>query len=162
MRGSTGRRGPGPGGRRLASLNRVLRYGGASIVAAVLAQVGLGIGYGLLRWSSTAAVGLSLAVSVLPAYWMQRRYVWPERGGGSTPALSFVALAVAGSGAAAVTTSLAEKLGRAATSDHATLTLIVNSTALLTTILVWAARFVAFDRLVFAARGPGIAERTSQ
>jgi hypothetical protein len=120
------------------------------------------VGYGLFRWSSTAAVALSLAVSALPAYWINRRYVWPERSGGNAPVLSFVALAIAGSAVTAGTTWIAEGLGRSAGSDHATLTLIVNVTALLTTVVVWAARFVAFDRLVFVSRGTATAERNSQ
>jgi putative flippase GtrA len=143
-------------------LQRVGRYGGASVAAAVLAQAGLAVGYGLLRWSSTEAVALSLAVSVLPAYWINRRYVWPEREGGTAPVLSFVVLAIAGSGLTAGTTWIVAAIARNAGSDHPTLTLIVNATALATTVLVWAARFVIFDRLVFVARGTATTERNSQ
>jgi len=156
-----GVRAPGQLSQVRTRLQRVGRYGGASLVAAALAQVGLAVGYGLLRWSSTAAVALSLAVSVLPAYWINRRYVWPERSGGTAPVLSFVVLAIAGSCVTAGTTWIAEGIGRDVGSDHATLTLIVNATALLTTVVVWAARFIAFDRLVFVARGTATAERNS-
>jgi len=143
-------------------IERICRYGGASVVAAALAQAGLAVGYGLLRWSSTAAVALSLAVSVLPAYWINRRYVWPEREGGGAPVLSFVVLALAGSGLTAGTTWIAENIARNSGSNHATLTLIVNATALATTVLVWAARFVIFDRLVFVVRGTATTERNAQ
>lgn len=131
---------------------RLIRYGGASAVAAALAQVGLAAGYGWFRWTTTAAVGLSLVVSLAPSYWVNRRYVWPERSAGRSQKVTFVALAVVGSTVAAVTTHVAEMLGRLTTHDHGTLTLIVNGAALLTTIVVWLLRFVAFDRLVFTQR----------
>jgi putative flippase GtrA len=144
----------------MPKLRRFATYGGVSILTAGAAQAGLAVGYGLLRWTTTAAVVLSLVVSVGPAYWLNRRYVWPDRSGGRTQQLSFAALAIAGSAVAAVTTHSAETLGHRLTDDHSVLTLIVNVTALLTTVGVWLLRFVAFDRLVFTNRRERAALRT--
>ena len=65
-----------PGSRRAASPARWLRYGLVSVVAVLAAQAGLLFGYGVMRWSTTAAVVFSLAVSIVPAYELNRRYVW--------------------------------------------------------------------------------------
>lgn len=128
---------------------RLVRYGGVSAAVAALAQLGLAVGYGVLRWGTTPSVVLSLLVSVWPAYWLNRRYVWGDRRSSSDQVVTFVALAAAGTVVAAVTTHLADSAGRLLTQDHRLLTVIVNATALLTTVVIWAVRFVAFDRLVF-------------
>lgn len=91
---------------------RLARYGGVSLVTAGLAQGGLALGYGALRWSTTSAVVLSLLVSVGPAYWLNRRYVWRERSTKSRQIMPSAVLAVAGSAVAAVTTYGAEHLAR--------------------------------------------------
>ncbi len=117
------------------------------MLAALLAQLGLAIGYGLLGWSTTEAVALSLAVSVLPAYWLNSRFVWPGAKQ-ARAAAAFIGLAVAGSAVTAGTVALADDLGHALTNSHALLSLLVNATALGTTVVVWALRFVLLDRVM--------------
>ncbi len=135
-------------------LPRFLRYGGVSVVAALLAQVGLAVGYGLLRWSTTEAVALSLAVSAVPAYWLSSRFVWPgaKRTGSAG---TFVALALAGSAITAGTVAMANHVGHLLTENHAVLALAVNATALATTVVVWALRFVVLDRVMLVRQPAG-------
>lgn len=135
---------------------RFIRYAGASIIAFVLAQVGLAVGYGLFRWGVPASVVLSLAVSVGPAYLMNRRYVWPHPGDGSSRVSEvngFVAVAVIGTLTTIVVVAVAESLARHLTHDHLTLTAIVNVASILATGIVWILRYVVLDRFVFPNRG---------
>lgn len=143
-------------------ISRWVRYGGVSVLTVMFAQAGLALGYGLLRWATTPAVGLSLLTSVVPAYWLNRRYVWPERSTKTSALPLFGLLALAGSGITAITTFTADHLARSITGEHAVLTLIVNGTALVTTILVWLLRFMAFDRFVFNGRSHRTTERFNQ
>lgn len=147
---------------RFIKTQRLFRYGGVSVVTAGLAQAALALGYGILAWPTTPAVALSLVASVIPAYWLNRRYVWGDRTTGRRHVATFFAMAVAGSAAAAVTTHVAEELARLATDDHRLLTAAVNATALATTVIVWLLRYVAFDRYVFVDRRHCAALRTQQ
>jgi glycosyltransferase involved in cell wall biosynthesis len=128
-------------------LHRFLRYGGVSLIAAALAQAGLALGYGVLRWSSVEAVALSLAVSAGPSYLLSIRYVWPA-GRRASSAAAFLGLAVLGSAITAATVAATEHIARGITHDHTVLAAVVNGTALVTTVAVWAARFFVLDVLM--------------
>lgn len=140
------------------ALARLLRYANVSLVAAGLAQGGLAAAYGLFRWGPTAAVGFSLAVSVVPSYLLNRRFVWPDAAPGASRAAArlvpFSALALVGSALTAAAARVADALGHGFTANRALLTLAVNGAALLATLLVWAARFWLFDRFLFARLRP--------
>ena len=144
-----------PGSRRAASPARLLRYGLVSVVAVLAAQAGLLFGYGVMRWSTTAAVVFSLAVSIVPAYELNRRYVWRAGRAYLRQGLQFGGAALAGSAATALAAAAAARAGVAAGFDHLELTATVALAALLVTGAVWVARFWFFDRVVFAAVRPG-------
>jgi putative flippase GtrA len=130
--------------------SRFLRYSGVSVLAMALAQGGLAVGYGVLSWPVFASVMLSLAVSIVPSYVLNRWLVWP-RGDASQfrQATAFLLIAVAGSLATFVLVALAVRVGHAISRDHLFLTLVVNGTAVVATGAVWLARFWLLDRVVF-------------
>lgn len=128
---------------------RLLRYGLVSVVAVLAAQAALLFAYGVLRWSATAAVAFSLAVSIVPAYELNRRYVWRAGPARLRQGLQFVGAALAGSAVTALATAAAARAGAAAGFDHLALTATVGLTALLVTGAVWVARFWFFDQVVF-------------
>jgi putative flippase GtrA len=137
-------------GSRRAAPVKFVRYAGVSVIATVVAQAGLAVAYGWLRWPLPAAVVLSLAVSALPALVLSRRYVWRGPGGGGTgQAGSFLAVAAAGSLATIVLVWLAVHVAQSATSDHSTLTLVANGASIVATGLIWVGRYFVLDRVVF-------------
>ncbi len=133
---------------------RWVRYGLVSVVAVVLAQAGLLFAYGVMRWSTTAAVAVSLAVSIVPAYELNRRLVWQAGRGRLGQGLQFVGAALAGSAVTALATAGAARAGASAGFGHLALTVTVGLTALLVTGAVWVVRFWFFDRVVFRSGGP--------
>ena len=145
-------------------LPRFARYSGVSVMATVLAQAGLALGYGLLRWPVVPSVALSLAVSVGPAYLLCRRYVWPDAGRAgrvSGEAARFFALALVGAGATVLgvwlALWLAVHLAGTPSSDRAVLALVANAASVSVTGTVWVARFIVLDRALFARAAPAAA-----
>lgn len=138
-----------------AGFSRFLRYSAASLIAFALAQLGLAFGYGILGWGVPASVVLSLAVSIGPAYLLNRRYVWPRPADGTSPVAEingFIAIAVAGTATTIGVAGLAEAIGRHYTDSHLTLTAVVNGASVVATIVVWIARYLVLDRVVFRVR----------
>ncbi len=134
---------------------RFLRYAGASIVAFVLAQVGLALAYGVLEWNVAAAVVFSLAVSVGPAYVLNRRWVWPRPTDGGSLAVEvngFVAIALVGTIVTIGVVALAEAGARRLTGSHLTLSVVVNTASIVATGFVWVLRYVVLDRFLFRER----------
>lgn len=134
-------------------MRRLLRYSGVSIVAFLLAQVGLFVAYGLVGWSIVPAVLFSMAVSAVPAYFLSRIFVWPDAGADQanvTEGSLFLVVAVVGSLVAILVTAGAEHVARGHTSHHATLTAVVNLASIVATVFVWLVRYTVLDRLVFA------------
>lgn len=134
---------------------RFIRYAGVSIVAFVLAQLGLALGYGILHWNVPASVVLSLAVSVGPAYALNRRYVWPRTSDGGSLAFEingFVVIAVIGTVTTIGVVALAETLAHRITDSHLALSLVVNGASIVATGVVWVLRYVVLDRFLFRDR----------
>jgi putative flippase GtrA len=143
-------------GARRDTLAKFVRYAGVSVIATVIAQAGLALAYGLLRWPLPAAVVFSLAVSALPAYLLSRRYVWSggDEDHQGRQAGSFLAVAAVGSLATISLVWAAVRLAHGTTSDHATLTLVANGASIVATGLIWVGRYFVLDRFVFARIAP--------
>jgi putative flippase GtrA len=123
-----------------------------SLVATVLAQAGLALAYGVLYWPVSVAVMLSLAVSAVPAYVLNARYVWPSARRvrhESVRLAAFIAAALAGSvltiGFVWSSTHVAALTG----ASHTTLSLVANGSALAATATIWLGRYVFFERVLF-------------
>jgi putative flippase GtrA len=132
--------------------SRFARFTGVSLVATVLAQAGLAVGYGVMRWPTLAAVAFAFALSAPPAYLLSRRFVWrdPGRTGPRTgEAVGFLAVALVGSLCSLVSVRLAVWVAGFVTSEHVTLSLVANVASLLATGLVWVARYFVLDRFLF-------------
>jgi putative flippase GtrA len=125
------------------------------LVATVLAQAGLAVSYGVLRWPTPAAVAFSGAVSVPPAYLLCRRYVWrdPGRTGPrSGEAAGFFAIALVGAAISLVSVWLAVWVADFVTSDHVILSVVATVASLVATGLLWVGRYFVLDRFLFVKR----------
>ena len=146
-------------------MSRFARFTGVSLVATVLAQAGLAVGYGVMSWPTLAAVGFAFVVSAPPAYLLSRRYVWgdPARTGPRTAeAVGFLTVALVGSLCSLVSVWLAVWAADFVTSDHVTLSLVANVASLVATGLVWVARYFVLDRFLFVKRSFSEPDRRSE
>jgi putative flippase GtrA len=135
--------------------HRFARYAGVSFIATVLAQAGLAFAYAVMRWPVVSAVMFSLAVSVGPAYLMSKRFVWPDTTGSRAAAgeaTGFFVIAAIGAATTVAIVWLAVRVAGAGTSDHMTLAFVANVASVAATGLVWAARYVVLDRVLFSKR----------
>jgi putative flippase GtrA len=131
---------------------RFARFTGVSLVATALAQAGLAVSYGVMRWPTTVAIAFAFAVSTPLAYLLSRRYVWidPSRTGPRrAEAAGFFAIALAGSLCSLISVWVAVWAADLVTSDRVTLSLIANVASLVATGLVWVARYFVLDRFLF-------------
>ena len=136
-------------------LPRFARYTGVSVVATVLAQVALALTYGVMRWPVEPAVMFSLVVSVGPAYLLSRRYVWPDTGKprpAAGEAAGFFVIAFIGAATTIVVVWAAVWIAGNSASDHVTLAVVANSASVVATGLMWVARYIVLDRVLFAKR----------
>jgi putative flippase GtrA len=135
---------------------RITRYTGVSLVTTLLAQAGLALAIWAWSWPVAPAVLFSGAVSAGPAYWLSRKYVWPDGGkvnATAGEASEFFAVALAGSVTSIVVVWSAIQLARLATHDHVALSVTANAASVTSTGLVWMARYLILDRLLFPRRG---------
>jgi putative flippase GtrA len=133
----------------------MFRYCGTSIIALTLSQSGLSVAYGVFHASVTVSVTVALLVSIGPAYFLNRRYVWAAaatRAGRRRQLAGFILVGVLGSALTALLAAATDHLARHVVSDHLALTVVINVSALSTTVIVWLVRFLALDRYVFRPR----------
>jgi hypothetical protein len=97
----------------------------------------------------------SLVVSVGPAYLLSRRYVWPSTGKprpAAGEAAGFFVIAFIGAATTMVVVWAAVRVAGASTSDHVTLAVVANLASVVATGLVWLARYIVLDRVLFVRR----------
>tara|TARA_Y100001970_G_scaffold281736_1_gene393128 strand:- start:3600 stop:4010 length:411 start_codon:yes stop_codon:yes gene_type:complete len=58
---------------------KLLRYSGVSVVAVVVTQGALWFGLVVLRWPALAANVVAVTIGAVPAYLMNRSWVWERR-----------------------------------------------------------------------------------
>jgi len=140
---------------RAGLVRRVLRYGTGSIVATVCSQATFLILYGPVHASTTASSTLAWLAGAIPNYWLNRSWTWGRRG---RPSLTRELLPYAGIilgtlGLAIIATAaVAAALDGTSITDAAQ-TLIVAGTYFMVYVVMFAFRFLLFDRL-FAPREP--------
>jgi putative flippase GtrA len=108
-----------------------------------------------MRWPVEPAVMFSLVVSVGPAYLLSRRYVWPDTGKprpAAGEAAGFFVIAFIGAATTIVVVWAAVWIAGTSTSDHVTLAVVANSASVVATGLMWVARYIVLDRVLFAKR----------
>ncbi len=127
-------------------------YSVVSVVAVLLAQAGFSVSYGLWNFDVAGAVFFSLLVSVIPAFILSYRFVWPSsvvQSNLSKVALKFFLVAIAGSLVSLVVVWASIRLGSLVTQKRAVLTGIGNVASLGATVVIWFMRYFVLDKYVF-------------
>jgi putative flippase GtrA len=131
---------------------RLLRYGSVSVFSTVAGLTMLGVMVGVLGWNATWSNVLTTLIMVVPAFELNRRWVWAYSGKRSflRQAVPYAAMSFAG----LVASTIAVHVAAAATS---TSTRLVHTAAVeLANVgaygALWIVQFVVCDRLLFRSR----------
>jgi putative flippase GtrA len=136
------------GGRKL------VRYFLVSIVNFTVGESVLGLSYLFLHWSALTAAVVAVSVATIPAYFLNRIWVWGRSGRSHLMtevvpfwALAFVYLLVS-AGAAQAAAALATSL----TASRPVQTVVIVSAIPIVSVMLWLIRFYVLDTVVFTDR----------
>jgi putative flippase GtrA len=132
---------------------RVLRYLAASALNVVIGQALLLFAFTILLWSPVKANCFSAVVAALPAYLINRRWVWAQQGRSRLlhEVLPFWLLALAGLIISSGTVALAARMTVRVTDDRAIQAAAVSAAAFAAYGLVWVVRFVVLNAFIFTS-----------
>ena len=124
---------------------RLMRYAGVSVISVVVGQTLLFVLYQLLNWDAVVANLAAAAIGAVPAYILNRYWVWEKSGQNQLWAeiVPFWGMAVLGAAFSTLTIALVRNW-----SDH---WLAINGASLFAFGLVWIAKYFVLDNLLFAA-----------
>ena len=141
---------------RTATGRKLLRYGMASVVNVVVAQVVLALAFGVLHWTARAAAVLAAVVAAGPAFWLARSWVWGRSGRSHLvkEVLPFWGMALLGLALTTWVAGVAEAAGTDLTDSRLGQTLILMGAVFGISGVIWAARFFVLNGVLFAERVP--------
>ena len=130
-------------------IGRMARYGAGSVVATVCSQVTFLVLYGPVGASTTITSTLAWLAGAIPNYWMNRSWTWGRRGRPSLrrELLPYATIVLGTLGLAIVATSVGAHLLERTSIPRATQVLLVWGIYFLVYVVMFAFRFLLFDRL---------------
>lgn len=141
---------------RTATGRKLVRYGVASVVNVVVAQVVLAWAFGVLHWTARAAAVLAAVVAAVPAYWLARNWVWGCSGRSHLvkEVLPFWGMALLGLALTTWVAGVAESVGSDMTDSRTGQTAILMGAVFGISGVIWAVRFLVLNGVLFAERSP--------
>ncbi len=120
-------------------------------MATAASEAVLLVAYGVLRLPTVVATVVAFLAGAVPNWILNRRWAWArsDRVNFRREVFPYVSIVVASLLLATAFTTAADRIARAVTDTIALRTLIVGAAYLGTSIVMFIAKFVLFDRLVF-------------
>ncbi len=133
---------------------KVVRYLLVSMVNVVLGEAVLGLSYQFLHWSVLTAAAVAVVVATVPAYFLNRTWVWRRTGRSRLmkEVIPFWVLAVVYLMLSVGAAKAAEAAARSLTASRPLQTVVIMSSILVASAVLWLIRFFVFDTLVFPER----------
>ena len=141
---------------RTATGRKLLRYGAASVVNVVVAQIVLAWAFGVLHWTARASAVLAAVVAAGPAYVLARSWVWGRSGRSHLvkEVLPFWGMALVGLALTTWVAGVAETASVNLTDSRLGRTLILMGAVFAISGVVWAVKFFVLNGVLFADRRP--------
>lgn len=135
---------------------KLLRYGAASVVNVVVAQIVLAAAFGVLHWTARASAVLAAVVAAGPAYVLARSWVWGKSGRSHLvkEVLPFWGMALIGLALTTWVAGVAERASVDLTDSRLGQTLILMGAVFAISGVVWAVKFFVLNGVLFADRSP--------
>jgi putative flippase GtrA len=136
---------------------KAIRYLVVSVLNVVLGEAVLGLSYLFLHWSVLTAAVVAVAVATVPAYFLNRTWVWGQTGRSHLvkEVIPFWALAVVYLVLSVGAAQAAEAGARRLTASRPLQTMIIMSAILIASAVLWLIRFFVLDTLIFPGGNPG-------
>ena len=128
---------------------KLIKYSAVSVISVIVNVVLLGVTYGILQWDAGPANIFAVGVSAIPSYYLNRAWAWGKRGRSHLlkEVIPFWALAFLG---LVISTIAVHEVGNNIKQyHHAVQTLIVAATNIAAFGLLWVAKFIIFNELMF-------------
>jgi putative flippase GtrA len=133
---------------------KLVRYSMVSVIAVAVNQLILLIAFGILHWSARTSNIWAVCISAIPSYYLNRAWAWGKRGRSHLlkEVVPFWAMALLGLLFSTWAADFAERNAHRITSSHFGTTVIVMGAALAAFGVLWVAKFVILNKLLFVHR----------
>ncbi len=131
---------------------KLVRYSMVSVVSVAVYELLLFVTIGLLHWAATTANIFAVCVSAIPSYCLNRAWTWGKTGRSHLmkEIVPFWAMALLGLIFSTIVVDFAKDVSDNVTSVHLVQTLIVMFAGLAAFGVLWIAKFVLLNRVLFA------------
>jgi putative flippase GtrA len=132
----------------------MVRYSLVSVISVVVSQVVLFVAQSF--WSARTSNIVAVCISAVPSYYLNRVWAWGKSGRSHLmkEILPFWSLALLGLVFSTWAADFAETEAHHVTSSDLGVRLVVNAAALAAFGVLWVAKFVIFNRLMFVHHHP--------
>ncbi len=123
-----------------------------SVITTIFALGLLGLFYGVLKLASAAWCNIfATAITVIPSYYLNRAWAWGKTGKShlTKEILPFWIIAILSAFISTVVVHFADKEAQLHTHSHAALTLVVEGANFFTYGVLWIAKFMIFNKVLF-------------
>jgi putative flippase GtrA len=136
-----------------------VRYSTVSIISVIVSEVLLFIAFGLLHWSARASNIWAVCLSAIPSYYLNRAWAWGKRGRSHflKEVVPFWTMALIGLAFSTWAADYAESNASRVTSSHFFTTVIVMGASLAAFGVLWVAKFVILNKLMFGTHPQDLA-----
>lgn len=130
---------------------KAIRYLCVSAMNFVISESVLGVSYLVLHLPDTAAAALAVTVSTIPAYFLNRMWVWGRTGRSHLvkEVIPFWALACAYLVLSVGAADAGGALARSLTGSRSAQTLILMASIVVAAAVLWAVRYLVLDAYIF-------------
>ncbi len=134
-----------PGGQK------ALKYMAVSVVTVAVSQVALFVLFVVMEWTARSANVMACVLGGIPSYYLNRRWTWGKTGPSRLlkEVLPFWAIAFVGLVFSTWTADVAESKALGLTDSRLGQALIINSAVILAFGVLWAVKFVVFNKVLF-------------
>ncbi len=132
---------------------KFVRYSMVSVVSVIVYEILLFVTLGLLHWRTARSANIfAVGVSAIPSYYLNRKWAWGKSGRSHfmKEVVPFWGMALLGLVFSTWATDFAKTVADEATTIHLVRTFIVMMAGLAAFGVLWVAKFVVLNKLLFA------------
>jgi putative flippase GtrA len=131
---------------------KLIKYTMVSIISVIISQALLALAFGVFLWTAAWSNIFAVAVGSIPSYYLNRRWAWGKRGRSHLwkEVVPFWGMSFLGLALSTLFVHLAEDRATAYSDNRAVQTVIIQGAALAAFGVLWIAKFIILNKLMFA------------